>query len=59
MLFNSFVFLLAFLPFSLAAHWLAERFRPEWRLPLLLVLSFIFYSYWTGASRRCWRRPSC
>lgn len=46
MLFNSFIFLLVFLPFSLGVHWLAERFRPEWRLPLLLLLSFAFYSYW-------------
>lgn len=46
MLFNSFVFLLVFLPFSLLVHWLADRFRPEWRLPLLLLLSFGFYSYW-------------
>lgn len=46
MLFNSFIFLLLFLPFSLLVHWLAERFRPEWRLPLLLLLSFAFYSYW-------------
>ncbi|MFC0282929.1 MBOAT family O-acyltransferase [Camelimonas abortus] len=46
MLFNSFVFLLLFLPFSLATHWLAARYRPEWRLPLLLLLSFAFYSYW-------------
>lgn len=46
MLFNSFAFLLAFLPVALALHWAAERFRPGWRLPLLLVLSFAFYGYW-------------
>ncbi len=46
MLFNSFAFLLAFLPVALALHWAAERFRPGWRLPLLLVLSFVFYGYW-------------
>jgi alginate O-acetyltransferase complex protein AlgI len=46
MLFNSFAFLLIFLPISLALHWLVERFRPQWRLPLLLVLSFLFYGYW-------------
>jgi D-alanyl-lipoteichoic acid acyltransferase DltB (MBOAT superfamily) len=46
MLFNSFVFLLAFLPASLLGHWLVERSRPEWRLPLLVVLSFLFYGYW-------------
>ncbi|MGO4523632.1 MBOAT family protein [Microvirga sp. 2MCAF35] len=46
MLFNSFAFLLVFLPAALVMHWLVERFRPQWRLPLLLVLSFVFYGYW-------------
>jgi alginate O-acetyltransferase complex protein AlgI len=46
MLFNSFAFLLAFLPAALLAHWLASRFRPSLRLPLLLALSFAFYGYW-------------
>ena len=46
MLFNSFAFLLVFLPVALALHWAVERFRPEWRLALLAVLSFAFYGYW-------------
>ncbi len=46
MLFNSFAFLLGFLPVALLLHWLAERFQPRWRLPLLAVLSFVFYGYW-------------
>ena len=46
MLFNSFAFLFAFLPAALIAHWLVERFRPGWRLPLLVALSFLFYGYW-------------
>jgi alginate O-acetyltransferase complex protein AlgI len=46
MLFNSFAFLLAFLPLALGLHWLVERFAPRWRLSLLLVLSFAFYAYW-------------
>ena len=46
MLFNSFVFLLAFLPLALALHWAAERFAPSWRLPVLVALSFAFYGYW-------------
>jgi D-alanyl-lipoteichoic acid acyltransferase DltB (MBOAT superfamily) len=46
MLFNSFPFLLVFLPGSLVLHALVERFRPGWRLPLLVALSFAFYSYW-------------
>jgi alginate O-acetyltransferase complex protein AlgI len=46
MLFNSFAFLLAFLPLALGLHRLAERFAPRARLPLLLALSFAFYGYW-------------
>ncbi|WP_414474235.1 MBOAT family O-acyltransferase [Microvirga sp. M2] len=46
MLFNSLAFLLFFLPASLMLHWAVEQFRPQWRLPLLLLLSFVFYSYW-------------
>lgn len=46
MLFNSFVFLLGFLPVAFALHWLVERFRPGWRLPVLAALSFAFYGYW-------------
>ncbi|HEV7439099.1 MAG TPA: MBOAT family O-acyltransferase [Methylobacterium sp.] len=46
MLFNSFVFLLAFLPAALILHALAERFRPDWRLPVLVLLSFAFYGWW-------------
>ncbi len=46
MLFNSFVFLLAFLPAALALHALAERARPAWRLAVLVGLSFVFYGWW-------------
>jgi len=46
MLFNSFPFLLVFLPAALILHALVEQFRPAWRLPLLVVLSFLFYGYW-------------
>ncbi len=46
MLFNSFAFLLVFLPIALVAHAAVERFRPEYRLALLTVLSFAFYGYW-------------
>ena len=46
MLFNSFVFLLAFLPAALALHAVVERHRPDWRLPLLVLLSFVFYGWW-------------
>src|SRR3954447_8828944 len=46
MLFNSFAFLLVFLPAALLLHALVERFRPTWRLPLLVLLSFVFYGDW-------------
>jgi D-alanyl-lipoteichoic acid acyltransferase DltB (MBOAT superfamily) len=46
MLFNSFVFLLGFLPLALLLHWSVERWYPQGRLVLLLALSFIFYGYW-------------
>lgn len=46
MLFNSFAFLLVFLPVALVLHWLAEKYSPQWRLPLLAILSFVFYGYW-------------
>lgn len=46
MLFNSFAFLLVFLPLSFMAYFAMDRFRPEHRLLLLTVLSFLFYGYW-------------
>jgi alginate O-acetyltransferase complex protein AlgI len=46
MLFNSFAFLLVFLPLAFAAYFAMDRFRPEHRLVLLTVLSFLFYGYW-------------
>jgi alginate O-acetyltransferase complex protein AlgI len=46
MLFNSFIFLFAFLPAALLAYWAVERFWPKWRLSVLLGLSLVFYGYW-------------
>jgi hypothetical protein len=46
MLFNSFSFLLIFLPGALLLHWAADRFRPALRLSLLVLLSIAFYGYW-------------
>ncbi len=46
MLFNSFVFLLAFLPAALILHGAVARAAPGWRLPLLIALSFVFYGWW-------------
>ncbi|ACL59467.1 MBOAT family O-acyltransferase [Methylobacterium nodulans] len=46
MLFNSFPFLLGFLPLALALHAFVEGSRPGWRLPLLVLLSLAFYGWW-------------
>ncbi len=46
MLFNSFPFLLVFLPAALLIQALAERYAPRLRLQVLLALSIIFYGYW-------------
>lgn len=45
MLFNSYSFLLAFLPATLVICSLADRF-PNWRCPILIALSLAFYAYW-------------
>jgi alginate O-acetyltransferase complex protein AlgI len=46
MLFNSFPFLLVFLPAALLIQALAERYAPRLRLQVLLALSIVFYGYW-------------
>jgi alginate O-acetyltransferase complex protein AlgI len=46
MLFNSFPFLLVFLPTALLIQALTERYAPRLRLQVLLALSIIFYDYW-------------
>jgi D-alanyl-lipoteichoic acid acyltransferase DltB (MBOAT superfamily) len=46
MLFNSFVFLLGFLPAALAVYAAVSRFAPTLRLPVLLALSLVFYAWW-------------
>ncbi|MBV8185445.1 MAG: MBOAT family protein, partial [Hyphomicrobiales bacterium] len=46
MLFNSFPFLLVFLPAALLIQGLVERFAPRLRLRVLLALSLVFYGYW-------------
>lgn len=43
MLFNSFAFLLAFLPASLIAYYCTTY---RWRLHVLAALSLVFYGYW-------------
>jgi len=45
MLFNSLPFLLIFLPGSLIAYRLLGH-HAEWRVPLLIVLSILFYGLW-------------
>jgi alginate O-acetyltransferase complex protein AlgI len=44
--FNSFGFLLLFLPVALGLHVAVQRWYPTWRTPLLLVLSLVFYGWW-------------
>jgi alginate O-acetyltransferase complex protein AlgI len=45
LLFNSFLFLLAFLPIALLTYWLADPW-PRLRIPVLLLLSLVFYGWW-------------
>lgn len=45
MLFNSYIFLLIFLPASILLYRLADPF-PRIRIPVLVALSLCFYSYW-------------
>ncbi len=46
MLFNSYTFLLGFLPAVLLAFALVNRFRPQFGVPLLGVASMVFYGWW-------------
>jgi alginate O-acetyltransferase complex protein AlgI len=48
MLFNSYQFLLVFLPLSLAVYALADS-RPGLRIPTLVALSLVFYGAWNPA----------
>ena len=48
MLFNSYPFLLAFLPGAAVAFAIINRF-PRLRIPCLLVFSLLFYGYWNPA----------
>ncbi|MGB9368875.1 MAG: MBOAT family O-acyltransferase [Xanthobacteraceae bacterium] len=45
MLFNSYAFLLVFLPAALIVYALADPY-PRARMPVLLALSLVFYGYW-------------
>src|SRR3954465_6262094 len=45
MLFNSYAFLLVFLPCALIAYALADPY-PRARMPVLIALSLVFYGYW-------------
>ena len=45
MLFNSYIFILVFLPLVLAAWWLLARW-PSVRLGLLVASSYVFYGWW-------------
>ena len=45
MLFNDYPFLLVFLPAAILVYRLADP-HPQWRIATLVLLSFVFYSYW-------------
>ena len=45
MLFNDYPFLLVFLPAAILIYRIADP-HPSWRIPVLVLLSFAFYSYW-------------
>jgi alginate O-acetyltransferase complex protein AlgI len=45
MLFNSYAFLLVFLPAAIFVYALADPF-PRLRMPVLIALSLVFYGYW-------------
>ena len=45
MLFNSYAFLLVFLPAALVIYALADPY-PRARMPVVLALSLVFYGYW-------------
>jgi D-alanyl-lipoteichoic acid acyltransferase DltB (MBOAT superfamily) len=45
MLFNSYAFLLVFLPIAILSYRLVDPY-PQLRMPILILLSFIFYGYW-------------
>ena len=51
MVFNSNVFLLAFLPIVFTAFWLART--KQQRYVILTVSGYVFYGWWTGASASC------
>jgi alginate O-acetyltransferase complex protein AlgI len=44
MLFNSYIFLFAFLPLTLLVYWLIPA--STWRLGFLILASYVFYIYW-------------
>jgi D-alanyl-lipoteichoic acid acyltransferase DltB (MBOAT superfamily) len=51
MLFNSFPFILVFLPVTLAVYFLADRLADKrWALRWLLVASLFFYGWWSPAN---------
>src|SRR5436190_8024784 len=45
MLFNSYAFLLVFLPLALVSYALVDPY-PRLRMPVIILLSLIFYGYW-------------
>ena len=46
MLYNSFLFVFAFLPASLVAYYTLRRINGTWAIVALVVFSFVYYGYW-------------
>ncbi|MDF3809383.1 MBOAT family protein [Rhodopseudomonas sp. BAL398] len=46
MVFNSFIFVLGFLPVAFVAYFLTSQIRPTWGVVVLAVASLAFYAYW-------------
>jgi alginate O-acetyltransferase complex protein AlgI len=46
MLFSSFTFFYEFLPVTFAAYFLASYYKPALAIPVLVLASIFFYSYW-------------
>lgn len=46
MLFNSYLFIFAFLPVALLGFYYLGQTRPKWTLPWLIVASLFFYGWW-------------
>jgi len=54
MLFNSYIFLLVFLPLTLTGYWVLERLRWRWAMGWLVLSSLFFYAWWNPNPSAAW-----